>query len=216
MVLRRCWRNFRVTKWVVFYEKYQFPNGFWFWAIISFFAYISWNNGFTAILTKFSCHQRVRYFMRRIKFQMVFYWALISFSAHISWNNGFTAILTKFSCHQRRRYFMRRINSQMVFDFGSQFRFLHISREIMVLRRFWRNFRVTKGVVFYEKYQFPNGFLFRALISFSAHISWNNGFTAILTKFSGHQMAGILREVSIPKWFLILGHNLVFCIYLVK
>ena len=90
------------TKGEVFYEKNRFPNGFRFRAIISFSAYIWWNNGFTAILTKFSCHQTVRYFMRRIKSQMVFY-------------------------------------------IGPWFRFLHISREIMVLRQFWRNFRLTKG-----------------------------------------------------------------------
>ena len=180
---------------------------------------------------------------------------------YISWNNGFTAILTKFSGHQTGRYFMRSIKSQMVFYFGPWFRFLHVSREIMVVRRIllnilpfkkgkvlyeknqipngfryrsiilffayisWNNgitailtkfLPYKKGEVFYEKNQFPNVFRFRNIISFFAYISWNNGFTAILTKFSCHQRGGILWEESLPNWFSISKHNFHFCIYLVK
>ena len=160
---------------MVFYEKNQFPNGFLFRA-----------------------------------------W--ISFSAHISWNNGFTAILTKFSGHQRSRYFMRRINSQMVFYFGPWFRFLHMPRVIMVLRRFWRNFcHLQRGRYFMRRINSQMVFLFRALISFFAYISWNNGFTAILTKFLPFTKREVFYEKNqFPNGFFISGLDFVFCIYLVK
>ena len=73
MVIRRFWRYFRVTKEGGILCEASIIKRFLISAIISFFAYISWNNGFTAILTKFSGHQRRRYFMRRINSQMVFY-----------------------------------------------------------------------------------------------------------------------------------------------
>ena len=146
MILRRFWRNFRVTngggilweesipKWFSiskhnfvfciylvkslfygdfdeifglpeeeeFYEENQFQNGFWFRAIISFFAYISWNKGFTAILTKFLPYSKGEEFYKKNQFPNGFrFRSLISFFAYISWNNAFTETLTKFSCHQR-------------------------------------------------------------------------------------------------------------------
>ena len=162
------------TKEEVFYEKIQFPTGFWFQSIISFFAYISWNNGFTAIFTKFSGHRKKRCFMRSIKFQMVFY-------------------------------------------FGPWFRFLHISREIMVLHRFWRNFRVTKGGGILGEELIPKWFLISEHnFVFFAYISWNNGFTAILTNFRVTKRGGILWEVWNSKWFFISGLDFIFCTYLVK
>ena len=97
MVLRGFWRNFRVARGGGVYQKNQFRNGFLFRAIISFFAYISWNNGFTAILTKFLPSSKGEEFYKKNQFPNGFrFHRIISFSAHISWNNGFTAILTKF------------------------------------------------------------------------------------------------------------------------
>ena len=128
--------------------------------------------------------QRGRYFMRRIDYQMVFYigpwFRFLHISRKIMVVRRFWRI---FYLLQRGRYFMRRINSQMVWYFVPWFRSLHISREIMVLRLFRLNFRVTKGGGIYKKHQLSTGFWFRAIISFSAYISWKNGFTAILTKF---------------------------------
>ena len=100
IVLRRFWRNFRVTK-----------GGGILWEV---------SNGFL-------------------------FRALISFSAHISWNNGFTAILTKFLPLPKREVFYEKIQFPNGFRFRTIISFLHISRETMVLRRFYQNFRVTKG-----------------------------------------------------------------------
>ena len=146
MVLRRFWLKFRVTKGRDILWQELNPKWFLFRALISFSAHISRSNGFTAILTKFLPSRKWEVFYEKNQFPNCFLFSsIISFFAYISWNNGFTAILTEFSGPQTRRYFMRRINSQMVFYFGTWLRFLHISREIMVLRWFWRNFRVTTG-----------------------------------------------------------------------
>ena len=164
----------------VFYEKNQFPNGFLFRSIISFFAYISWNNGFTAIWTKFLPFTKGEVFYEKNQFTNGFrFRSIISFFAYISWNNGFTAILTKFSCHQSGRYIMRRIKLQMVFILGLDFVFCTYIVKLWFYGDFDEIFAVYNRGGIYEKNQFPNGFLFRALISFFVYISWNNGFTAI-------------------------------------
>ena len=141
VVLRRFWRNFRVTKEGGILWKESNSKWFLFMALISFSAHISWNNGFTAVLTKFLPFRKGEVFYEKNQFPNGFLFrSLISFFAYISWNNGFTVILIEYFLLRKGRYFMRRINSQMVFHVGPWFRFLHLSREIMVLRPFWLNF----------------------------------------------------------------------------
>ena len=87
----------------------------------------------------------------------------------------------------------------------------------MVLRRFWRNFRVTnRGGILWEESN-PKWFLVRALISFSAHISRNNGFTAILTNilpftkgevfYEKNQIPNGLAGSSGKNWFSSSVHG---------
>ena len=104
----------------------------------------------------------------------------------------------------------------MVFDFEAYFRFFHISREIMVLRRFWQIFSFCKG----------GGILWEESISKCFSISKHNfvfcidllkywfydDFDEIFMSPKGWYFMSRIKSQMV----FIVGHNFVFCIYLVK